>query len=233
VLLFSLGWFLIHEHEKLGIPTKQIPQELIEEPSKIDWAPLVPGITSITIFFLRYFLIEKRKKKTSQKTSLLDHLVFDTIEDLLENDIEHRTFGSEGKTEVMRAMIRTQLETYRDSLKDFVINNSSFESQADFRKKLRGCVFDMIDLTEKRWKERNIPQVLIEKYSAFYKQRIDLLLSDILSASFEEPLNENNLKTFLNDARIIFRTGLQEDVVMALASLNGELDGLIYNGKTI
>ena len=46
---------------------------------------------------------------------------------------------------------------------------------------------------------------------------------------------ENNeaLNTFLNDARIVFRSGLLEDVLLALRSMNGELSGLTFNGKKL
>lgn len=216
------------------MPAYNIPKEIVEEPNKIDWAPLIPGITSVAVFFLRYFLIERKKKKTNIKDSLSDHLIFDTIEDMIENDLKHRTFGNEGRTEAMKTLITIQLQTYSEALKEFILENPSFENSAEFRKKLRSCVFDMVNKTEKRWQERQLPQPLIEKYSALYRQRIELLLSDILAASITSSVENNAaLETFLNDARIIIRTSLQEDVMVALRSLNGELSSLTFNGKNL
>ena len=77
-------------------------------------------------------------------------------------------------------------------------------------------------------------QMLIDKYGALYKHRIDLLLSDVLSATLMMSVENNEaLNTFLNDARIVFRSGLLEDVLLALRSMNGELSGLTFNGKKL
>jgi hypothetical protein len=232
VLAGSLVWFLVHEHEKFKVEPQNIPKEIITEPNKIDWAPLIPGVTSISLFFLRYFLLE-RKKKQSNPSSLNNHLVFDTIEDILENDLEHKNFGSEGRTEVMRLMISIQLNVYRDELKTFIENNKKFEDANDFRKKLRICIFRMVDKSQDKWRELNVPQILINKYSAMYKQRIDLLLSDVLAVSLTNVNPIDALNTFLNEARVVFKTGLQDDALMALKSLNGDLNNLTFNGKPL
>lgn len=229
----SLTWFAIYEHDKFHVPTYDVPKEVVEEPQNIDWAPLIPGASSIAVFLARYFLIERKKKRTENKEPLTDHLIFDTIEDMIENDVKHRRFGSEGRTEAMRVLITTQLEVYKDALRNFIIENPSFENGTDFRKKLRACIYTMVETTEKEWKEKQIPQALIDKYSSLYRQRIELLLSDVLAASFSSVENNAALETFLNDARIIFKTGLQEDVTVALRSLNGELNGLTFNGKKL
>jgi len=234
ILAGSLSWFAIFEHDKFNVPVYEVPEEVVEKPESIDWAPLIPGASSIAVFLARYFLIERKKKKAKLKLPLTDHLIFDTIEDMIENELKHRNFGSEGRTEAMRTLISIQLETYGEFLKEFILINTKFDSSADFRKKLRSCIFDMVNKTEKRWQERQLPQKLIDKYSALYKQRIELLLSDVLVASTISNVENNEaLETFLNDARIIIRTGLQEDVMVALRALNGELSGLTFNGKKL
>jgi len=232
ILAGSLLWFLIHEHEKFKVEPNQIPREIVTEPNKIDWAPLIPGATSITLFFLRYFFIE-RKKRVFASTNLSNHLVFDTIEDILENDLEHKDFGSEGRTEVMRVIISIQLNTYREELKNFIEMNRTFEDSNDFRRKLRTCIFKMVDKSQDRWRELHVPQLLINRYSALYKQRIDLLLGDVLTASLTNNSTIEALNTFLNEARVVFKTGLQDDAIVALKSLNGELNKLSFNGKPL
>lgn len=232
-LLGSVFWFLFYEHEKFNVSTYEIPEQIINDPGEIDWAPLIPGVTSITIFFLRYFLLERKKKK-KYEIPLTDHLIFDTIEDMVENDVKHRNFGSEGRTEAMRVMITIQLDIYSSTLKKFIEDNPKFEDGSDFRKKLRACIFKMVEDTNKQWHERQLPQPLIDKYGALYKHRIDLLLSDVLSATLMISVENNAaLNTFLNDARIVFRSGLLEDVILALRSMNGELNGLTFNGKKL
>jgi len=234
VLFGSIIWFVMYEHDKFDIPTYEVPEQILDQPEKIDWAPLIPGISSVAIFFLRYFLFERKKKKLLVRPPLSDHLNFDTIEDMLENDVRHKHFGSEGRTEAMRCIITIQLDTYRDILKEFIYDNPKFIDATDFRKKLRACIFHMVEETTENWKERQLPQPLIDKYSALYKHRIDLLLADVLSSTFMADIETNEaLNTFLNDARIIFRSGLLEDVVLALRSMNGELSGLTFNGKKL
>jgi len=229
ILIGSITWFITTQHDNFNFSDKAT----ISVENNIDWNSLVPGISSVTVFFLRYFLIERKKKKKSS-TSLTDHLIFDTIEDMVENDVKHRNFGSEGRTEAMRIMITIQLDTYAATLRRFIEENPKFEDGTDFRKKLRSCIFRMVEDTNKRWVERQLPQPLINKYSALYKHRIDLLLSDVLSATLTMSVENNEaLNTFLNDARIVFRSGLLEDVLLALRSMNGELSGLTFNGKKL
>jgi len=233
VLVGSVSWFIINEYNKFNVSTYDIPKEVIVEPNKIDWSPLIPAVSSITLFFLRYFLIERKTKKKLNKIPLYDHLMFDTIEDIISNDIMHRTFGSEGRTEAIRTMILVQLDTYRESFKSFVQDNQEFDDLHDFRKKLRAAIFKMQDETIKRWRERLLPELLIVKYSDLYKQRIDLLLGDVLAVTLTNTDPLEALNAFFNEARIVFMTGLQDDAIMALRAMNGELNGLTFNGKKL
>jgi len=232
ILTGSVVWFLVTNRAQENIQTLESPT--LNVVKDFNWEPIIPGISSIIVFFLRYFLIDKRKNKENKKISLLDHLIFDTIEDMLENNLKHLTFGSEGRTEALRLMISIQLKTYSDTLKEFILKNDKYEDSNEFRKKLRGCIFDMVNKTEKQWREAKIPEILINKYSALYRQRIELLLADILNASITASIENNQaMEKFLNDARIIILTGLQEDVIIALKTLNGELSGLTFNGKQL
>lgn len=231
IIVVSLLWFFIYEYSKYSIVPEQVPMEIVKEPNKIDWAPLVPGVTSVTLFLLKYFLGERRKRK--RVPTLKDHIIFDTLEDLLENDIKHRTFGSEGRTDAIKTLITIQLTIYRDSLKQFIEDNPEFESPVEFRKKLRTCIYKMVSDSEKEWQQRQLPMPLIRKYSTLYKQRIDLLLSDVLLSSMSNLEHNEVMEVFLNEARVVFKTGLQDDVVTALTLLNGELEGSTYNGKPL
>lgn len=234
LLFFSIIWFLINAETRKQLEKFHAPTEIVQQ-EPFNWGPIATGTTSITLFLLKYFLIERKKKKKGELSSgdLKDHTIFDTIEDMLENDLKYKNFGSDGRTEVMREIIYIQLDTYRTALKQFISDNPSFEDHTDFRKKVRACVYKMIDECEARWEQRQIPKPILNKYSDLYKQRIDLLLGDIVNASFSSLENNEAINVFLNDARIIFKTGLQEDVMFALRSLNGELKDLTFNGKAL
>jgi hypothetical protein len=240
IIMGSISWFLIHEFDRHDLfPTPQgktIVKEVPgEEKEPIDWVPLVPAMSSVSVFFLRYFLIERRKKKKTQvkEVSLLDHILFDTIEDLIANDIPHMRFSTLGRTEMFRALLCQQLETFRDQLKDFIQENPSFESSADFRKKLRQRLYKIVEECEHEWRARQIPKAAVEKYNHFFRGRIELLSSDITMSSLLEGDPEEALESFLNEVRTVFKVHMQRDVMNALNSLNGELDGLTYNGKKL
>ena len=236
IIVGSIGWFLIHEAGRHNlIPVTPQGVILEEEEPGIDWIPLVPAMSSISVFLLRYFLLERKKKKKTQikEVSLLDHMLFDTIEDLIANEIPHMDFCTSGRTEMFRALLCQQLETFRDQLKSFIHDNSSFESSADFRKKLRQRLYKIVEECEHEWASRQIPRAAIEKYNQFFKGRIELLSSDITMSSLVEGTPEEALESFLNEVRTVFKIHLQVDVMNALNSLNGELDGLTYNGKKL
>lgn len=230
ILVISAVWFVLANLSYFQIQTPPT----YHPPIHIDLEPFVAALSGIILFLLKYFLIERKKLFEPKKYSLSDHLIFDTIEDLIENNLKFLNFGNEGRTEALRLMIKIQLRTFSEVLKEFINKNIEYEDGNDFRKKLRACIFEIISQTEKRWREANIPELLIEKYNSLYKQRINLLLSDILTASMVVTVKNNKaLENFLNDARIILLTSLQEDAVMALKALNGELKNLTFNGKNL
>ena len=230
ILVISAVWFVLANLSYFQIQTSPT----YHPPIHIDLEPFVAALSGIILFLLKYFLIERKKLFEPKKYSLSDHLIFDTIEDLIENNLKFLNFGNEGRTEALRLMIKIQLRTFSEVLKEFINKNIEYEDGNDFRKKLRACIFEIISQTEKRWREANIPELLIEKYNSLYKQRINLLLSDILTASMVVTVKNNKaLENFLNDARIILLTSLQEDAVMALKALNGELQNLTFNGKNL
>ena len=233
VVLGSITWFLVHE-SKRGISTvTEVHQELVETPG-IDWMPLLPGATSITVFFLRYFLIERKNKKKPREIFLGDHILFETIEELINNEIPYMQLGTPGRTEVFKALLCEQLETFRDNLKAFIDENSEFESSAEYRKKLKQTIYDIVEDCEHEWQARQIPQLVIDKYNYFFRDRINLLLSDITTSSLRYAGRpEKALEAFLNEVRMIFKLHLQTDGLHALDGLNGELDGLTYNGKKL
>ena len=233
VVLSSITWFLIHE-SKRGIQTvTEIHQELVEDPG-IDWIPLLPGATSMTVFFLRYFLIERKKKRKPKEIFLGDHILFETIEELINNEIPYMQLDTPGRTEVFKALLCEQLETFRDNLKAFIEENLEFESSVEYRKKLKQAIYDIVEDCEHEWRARQIPQLVIDKYNHFFRDRINLLLSDITTSSLRYAGRpEKALEAFLNEVRMIFKLHLQTDGLHALEGLNGELDGLTYNGKKL
>ncbi|KKK68019.1 hypothetical protein LCGC14_2948240, partial [marine sediment metagenome] len=161
---------------------KEVRKELVEDPG-VDWIPLLPGATSITVFFLRYFLIERKKKRSPKEIFLGDHILFETIEELINNEIPYMQLGTPGRTEVFKALLCEQLETFRDNLKAFIEENLEFESSAEYRKKLKQTIYDIVEDCEHEWQARQIPQIIIDKYNHFFRDRIDLLLSDITTSS--------------------------------------------------
>ena len=233
VVFGSITWFLIHELKREIHTVKEVRQELVEDPG-VDWIPLLPGATSITVFFLRYFLIERKKKRNPKEIFLGDHILFETIEELINNEIPYMQFGTPGRTEVFKALLCEQLETFRNNLKTFIEENLEFESSAEYRKKLKQTIYDIVEDCEHEWQARQIPQIIIDKYNHFFRDRIDLLLSDITTSSLRYAGRpEKALEAFLNEVRVIFKLHLQTDASHALNSLDGELDGLTYNGKKL
>lgn len=240
IMVGSLGWFLIHEIQRNTVLESFTKRELLLEREVlpgIDWETLVPGISAVVVFFLRYFLIERKKKiklpkeYVKKEVDLEDHILFDTIQDLIENHIVHMQFGTPGRTEMFKALLCQQLETFRDRLKEFV--SQTFKSKADLRKRLRNELYKIVDVCEQEWLAREIPQIVIDKYGKFFKGRIELLSSDITSLTFRENTADEALADFLNEVRTTFRMHLLRDVMSALDHLNGELDGLSYNGKKL
>lgn len=235
IAVSSFSWFIIQDINK-NIPVKTTNTVTQETNNNSNWEALIPGATSVLLFFLKYFLIDKKtlkKSKNSKDQTLLEHQLFNDFDIIVENDLKHIVFGSQTRTELMQTLISIQLDTYRSELISFINSNKDFDSWGDFRTKFRTCILDMDEQAKRNWSNRQIPEIVIKKYSSFYNPRIKLLLSDVLTASLTSKTYDDAVSFILNEFRIIVRTSFLNDSLQALSSLNGELTGSIFNGKPL
>ena len=174
-------------------------------------------------------IVKKPKRRDN-----VDHPIFLEIDQALSN-IKNLEFDTLGKTDLFRIMLKEQFQIYKTEIQVFLSLNKTFKSSQDFNQKCKTLLLDIAIKYEKRWKELNVPDIVISKFNSLHKDRFDLLLSDINTISFYRINNnyEEGLFYVLTAVTFILKLGITNDSIKALRELNGDLDGLKFQGRQI
>ncbi len=196
------------------------------------------GSGGIGYLIIKWFLYDRKTKQTENsinETLLCSHPIFSVIQEILARDIKNINFDSEGRTEIFRTMVAEQCLAYENNIRKFINEEKNFTSTGDFRNKARMMVIRAINDYEKRWKELNIPDIVIEKYKEWHSGRLEVLLNEIDTISLYRHSKSYEQTTYevLLSISALLKFGVTNDSMRALEELNGELNGLVFNGKII
>ena len=218
---------------------KEVKIDVIEEPKTepFNYEPFIPVASAILLFFLKYYFYDKKKLKIeiTRKFNNEKHPIFMEINELLTVEIDHLDFGSEGRTEMFRLMLSTQLRSYERCLRAFLGTNKTFVDSADFRAKSRALIFDIMNAYQQRWRELDIPEPVITTYRKWHGDRIELLLSDIDTIAFYKVSQsyDESVFYFFNSILFLLKLGIAHDSIKSLQSLNGHINKLTFKGKLL
>ena len=222
---------------KSAIKTEKVTDttRTISQPPKetFKWELLITPMTSLLLFGLKWHVYD-RKNKPDMKIPKETHPLFLEIEQMA-TDIQLVEFGTAGRTEVFRVMITEQYNAFSGKIHEFLQQEHDFKSMGDFRIVCRKLIMDIISAYELRWTQLAIPAPVMRKVKSFYQERFELLLNDIdIIALYRSDGNyEEALFYILTSIMLVLKFGITLDSVRSLKELNGELTGMIFNGKVL
>jgi hypothetical protein len=219
--------------------TNESPREVTQkDPEEIDWKPFLPMVTSVLIFFLKYFLYDyKKESKTLEKPNteiVIEHPIFKELENLT-MDISHYTFGNEGRTELFRDMLRIKYTVFGQLIKKFQEQKHVFNSPVEFRNAYKELIREIQTDYEEKWAVSEIPSIVVDKFRKIRSPRIALLYSDIDTIAFYKAQDDYDQAGFyiLTTLLLMLKFGLTFDNLKTLKELNGELSNIKYKGKCL
>lgn len=195
-----------------------------------DWIALFPSLAGLLLFLLKYVMYDRKKKEEN----LEQHPVFVELEQSI-REISTMSFKTEGRTLLFRTMLGIQLNSYTKKLREFLKKNKTFTSLPDFNQKCKNLILDTLEDYEIQWKLRGVPDLVITKFNLLHKDRINLLLKDIDTITLYRSGNDYNTGLFMvcTAITLVLKLGLQNDGIKSLVDLNGELNGLQFEGKEL
>ena len=222
---------LVEPQLKQFSDTTKIAEKKPESP--IHWEGLIPSITALITFILKYYWYD-RKQKVPKLTTDESHPLFTELEQSLFN-IKSISFGNPGRTDMFRVMLSEQHSIFAEQTRKFVLDKEEFKSTIDFRTQCRQLITSITKAYEDRWVQLGIPEVVITKVRNTYQGRLELVMSDIDTIAFYRAENNYDDALFYILTSILFmlKFGTTLDSIKLLKELNGELKGYKFNNKEL
>lgn len=209
---------------------------LILKLSKTDW-----GKAQISSIMEK--MIEKYLKKTADVTGanitesdVLNHDIFNYIDFWKYSKIPTFQFSTDYRTVVFRKYLFVYLSCYKSNLLKFV-NSKDYKSMdgAQIRKSFLNLMNTIVYDYEKEMSDVGIPKIIIDKMKVKNNDTITLtidLIEGVCGSQFYE--SENNLLKVYSILNILL--SVLENTIMqsepVCNSINGQLRGLTFDGKT-
>ena len=198
-------------------------------------APLI--ITAIVLYAgLRYLNMRLKRLEEKPLPCLERHHFFSVMERALKVTIPQMDIAEPGRALLARDFLRFKVESFSTKMLEFVRRPSlnDFPPEA-FSSQISEVLSQCIQDYEERARREGIPEIYLRKFGEWHKQTVDMTLAyiDVLSqceAQYHQ--NYERLASVLSWLEVAFQWTFV-DAEKTLASLNGELDGVVYKGITI
>jgi hypothetical protein len=208
-----------------------------KEEKHVNWEGILTALGSIISFGVKtYYEHRKKGQATPLKYDNNKHPTFSIIHELQANEIRNLNLGAPGRTQVFRLMLQIQLSSYEEALREFI--TTTFSESTDFRVKARMLILNIVEDYEQKWRNQNVPDLVIERYKTLQQDRIRLLLADIDTLAFYRLTDDTTdfsevLFYLLTHVSVILRLSVANDTLQTLRELNGTLKTVTYNGQPL
>lgn len=199
---------------------------------ELNYEGLLASTLSLIMFGIKLYYDNKKTGSDRHADSYTSHPFFSFVKEFFLNDIHTFRLVSEGRTLVFKIIIKEQVNSFSDAVKNFL--TIKFNSVSDFREQARVLVLNAIRESEDKCRQQQIPETIINKFSSIQTDRIKLLLADIDTMSYYRLKDTQDFNEamfyFLQELSTFLRYSLTYDTLKTLQSLNGDLALLNYNG---
>jgi len=194
----------------------------------LPWEPLLIAGTSILLFFLKYFLIDKPKIK-SHEIHNEKHSLFISALNINYSELPSVKLTSEGRSLMYRDMVKAEVDTVSSLALEFVESNRTFLNPTDFKQKIFKLLIRITEDTEKTWKLEGVPRLVIDTYRDIEYDRLQILRASVEDiALYAEENWDSAIREFLNSLNTHIQLFITEDTIEVFNRLNGKLTGVKY-----
>jgi len=218
----------INYTDKVATKGTKVEQVVQHTKQPLPWEPLLIASTSILLFFLKYFLIDKPKTKIHAIDNSKHSLFVSTL-NINYAELPSIRLASEGRSIMYRDMVRAEVDIVSSLAMEFVENNSTFLNPTDFKQKIFKLLIRITEDTEKTWKLEGVPRLVIDTYRDIEYDRIQILKSSVEDiALYAEENWDSAIREFLNSLNTHIQLFITEDTIEVFNRLNGKLTGIKY-----
>lgn len=212
-------------------PASKVKTEQVVANTKqlLPWEPLLIASTSILLFFLKYFLVDKPKEKKVHEIHNEKHSLFVSALNMNYAELPSIRLSSEGRSIMYRDMVKAEVDTVASLAMEFVESNHTFTSPTDFKQKIFKLLIRITEDTEKTWKLDGVPKLVIDTYRDIEYDRLQILKSSVEDiALYAEDNWGAGVREFLNSLNTHIQLFITEDTIEVFNRLNGKLNGVKY-----
>lgn len=179
-----------------------------------------------------YIALFINKTSTIQLKDLKTHPIFSHINNNVYVTIPNLAISCPGREHMFKDLLTLSLLSYKQRFKDLLNADNLLEMSTDeLLTSVSNAVGYAIKDYEDQARQRNIPEIVVRRIA--YLNRFDIkrihMISENLCKSQIFDTNYEKLYAIMTNIDAILVIGLVE-TSNYLNSLNGELDGLVYNG---
>lgn len=192
---------------------------------------------NFVIFFMKFQTSNiNKERKNITDSDVLNHDIFGYIDYWMFSRIPILKFKTEYRTAILRKYLTIYLHSYKEKIYEFISDGKYKDmKQACLKKSLLTLINDIIFDYENEAMKSGLPMILINKMKTKNQEKISLtidLIEGICDSRFYS--SPNNLLKIYSVLNIIL--SILEHIIsnaeMVCNSINGDLKGLTYNGKT-
>lgn len=198
-------------------------------------------ITKISEKFIERFMKNKTKELDTQVRSITEsditnHDIFNYIDFWMYSKVPTFQFSTEYRTVVFRKYLTIYLRSYKKNISNFVTSkNYQTMDQAQISQAMLRLLNDIVYDYEREMRDNGLPQVVIDKMKLKNNDTITLtidLIEGISTSQFYQS-DKNLLKVYsiLNIMLSVLENTISNSEEVC-DSINGQLKGLTFEGKT-
>ena len=200
---------------------------------------IIPGGILLALLLLWYFrkplykCVTRRVMKHRRSYPLSYHTFFLRMDSWMRYDINHIPFTDPFRKAVFNDFLSIKFDCCKKTLAEFVAREKLWKDKHpnEIKDEIITLLMECVAEYEEKARLKGIPEEVIAKFNKWHRSRVKVAISGIkaITASQFYISNLSRVAAILDIFTITFHDTIL-DAERTLKDLNGDLDGMVYNG---
>jgi hypothetical protein len=194
----------------------------------------VPLVFTVLAMLLGYKWASQKVGGKKVKPYKQVHHIFPDLEMIVNTTIRNVSFGTDGRNELFRVMLSIKYQTFIDLFRPIYDKYIEVEEVGadDFYNEHISFAQKLTSTYEREWQRQGIPQIVIDKFNEWHSPRVMMGIEDMRGIANSTFHDTGTKKTYaVSDLYSHIMKMALMDGEKALKTLNGQITGLVFNGK--